>query len=117
MLDTLETAAAYGLRVRPRVTMGADIATVVDFDSHTASMDRIIDSWLPLTFAMNSINRSMGLPDLYPFVLSAAVIVKLSFIHDLIGKAHGRTGNNRRSGGLRAVVAGLRRAQGSPETA
>ena len=33
-------------------------------------MDRIIEAWLPLTFAVNSINRSMGLQDLYPFVLS-----------------------------------------------
>ena len=47
-------------------------------------MDRIIDSWLPLTFAVNSINRSMGIADLYPFVLAPAVIVKLSFIHDRI---------------------------------
>ena len=117
MLDTLETAAAYGLRVRPRVTMGADIATVVDFDPHTAAMDRIIDSWLPLTFAVNSINRSMGLPDLYPFILSPAVIVKLSFIHDLIRKANARASEDQPRGTLRALVAGLRRSQGSPDTA
>ena len=39
-------------------------------------MDRLIEAWLPLTYAMNSINRSMGLQDLYPFVLSPAVIMK-----------------------------------------
>jgi hypothetical protein len=44
-------------------------------------MDRIINSWLPLTFAVNSINRSMGQPDLYSFVLSPAVISKLAFLH------------------------------------
>ena len=44
---------------------------MIDFDPHVAEMDRIIDAWLPLTFAVNSINRSMGLPDLYPFVLDA----------------------------------------------
>jgi hypothetical protein len=44
-------------------------------------MDRIINSWLPLTFAVNSINRSMGQPDLYPFVLTPAVISKLAFVH------------------------------------
>jgi len=34
-------------------------------------------------------NRAMGLQDLYPFVLSPAVIHKLGFIHDLV---HGRVG-------------------------
>jgi len=33
-------------------------------------MPRIIDAWLPPTFAVNSLNRAMGNPDLYPFVLS-----------------------------------------------
>jgi hypothetical protein len=34
--------------------------------------------------ALNSINRSMGLPDLYPFVLSSAVIAKLRFVYEVI---------------------------------
>jgi hypothetical protein len=46
-------------------------------------MDRILNTWLPLTFAVNSINRSMGQPDLYPFVLSPPVISKLAFLHEL----------------------------------
>jgi hypothetical protein len=116
MVDTLETAGAFGLRVRPTVSKGADLATFVDFDPHTASMDRIIDSWLPLTFAVNSINRSMGLSDLYPFVLAPAVIVKLSFIHDRIHAAGGRGINpDSERGALRAVVAGLKRTVGVPE--
>lgn len=48
----------------------------------------LIDAWVPLTVAVNSINRSMGQPDLYPFVLSEPVLVKLQYIHDLI---HGAT--------------------------
>ena len=54
------------------------MAITIDFDPHNADMARIIEAWLPLTFAVNSINRSMGLPDLYPFVLAPAVIVKLT---------------------------------------
>jgi hypothetical protein len=95
MVDTLETANAFGLRVRPKVGKGANLATTVDFDPHSAAMDRIIDSWLPLTFAVNSLNRSMGIPDLYPFVLAPAVIVKLSFIHDRIHAAGGRVNAGR----------------------
>ena len=115
MVDTLETANAFGLRVRPKVSKGADLSTAVDFDPHTANMDRIIDSWLPLTFAVNSINRSMGIPDLYPFVLAPAAIIKLSFIHDCIHAAAGHPTTDQARGALRAVIAGLKRAVGAPE--
>jgi hypothetical protein len=33
----------------------------MDFDPYLATMERIIDAWLPLTFAVNSITRSMGI--------------------------------------------------------
>jgi hypothetical protein len=46
--------------------------------------DEIIKHWLPLTYAVNSINRSMGQPDLYPFVLSPVVINKLRWVHWII---------------------------------
>ena len=39
--------------------------------------------WLPLTYALNAVNRSMGKDDLYPFVLSAPVMAKLDFVHRL----------------------------------
>lgn len=114
MVDTLETASAFGLRLRPSVAKGADLATAVDFDPHATTMERIIDAWLPLTFAVNSINRSMGISDLYPFVLGPPVIVKLGFIHDRIRASNGRAVANQPSGALRAVIAGLKRAVGSP---
>ncbi len=113
MVDTLETAGAFGLSVWPKVTKGVELATNIDFDPHDTDMNRIIDAWLPLTFAVNSINRSMGLPDLYPFVLGPGIIMKLTFIHAL-------TSGRRRPGGsgaketFRAMAAGLRRKIGSP---
>ncbi len=88
MVDTLETAGAFGLHLRPKANK--DSTTTIDFDPHTATMDRIIDSWLPLTFAVNSVNRSMGIADLYPFVLTPTIIVKLSFIHDRIHAVQGQ---------------------------
>ena len=39
---------------------------------------------MPLTVTLNNVNRSMGQPDLYPFVLSQPVMEKLDFIHALI---------------------------------
>jgi hypothetical protein len=47
--------------------------------------DRILERWLVLSEASNSINRCMGLPDLYPFVISEAAAGKLAFVHELIG--------------------------------
>jgi len=115
MVDTLETAAAFGLRVRPKVSMAAGLAAEINFDPYRATMERIIDAWLPLTFAANSINRSMGLPDLYPFVLPPPVIVKLSFIHERIHEAAGRQVPADGKGALRAMIASLKRAVGSPQ--
>lgn len=114
MVDALETTNAFGVRLHPRLTR-ADLATAVDFDPYAASMDRIIDAWLPLTFAFNSINRSMGLGDFYPFVPAPAVVVKLSVIHDRIRAASGRHTVGRAEGTLRAVIAGLKRSAGTPE--
>ena len=44
----------------------------------------IVEAWLPLVYAANSLNRSMGLADLYPFVISPPVIEKLGFMHRLV---------------------------------
>jgi hypothetical protein len=66
IIDTLETAAGFGIRIRPRVGNGM-LAANADFDSCEAhSITALIDAWTPLTFAVNSLNRSMGQPDLYP---------------------------------------------------
>jgi hypothetical protein len=40
--------------------------------------------WLPLSWALNMVNRSMGRDDLYPFVLPKAVLEKMLFIHTVI---------------------------------
>jgi hypothetical protein len=85
IVDTLETASAFGLRIHPATTRNKALHADIVFDPHHApSMQRIIDAWLPLTFAMNSLNRSMGHADLYPFILSEPVMKKLGFIHDII---------------------------------
>jgi hypothetical protein len=115
MVDTVETAAEFGLGLDPKRQTGTDLSTVVDFDPHFADIDRIIDAWLPLTFALNSINRSMGMADLYPFQLAPAVIWKLAFIHDCIrGHCAVIAGEDP---ALRAVIAGLKRSVGSPPLA
>lgn len=84
MVDTLETAAALGIRIDPEVDDEGGLSAEINFDPYTMQARWLIASWRPLTIALNVLNRSMGLPDLYPFVLAAPVQVKLGFVHDLI---------------------------------
>jgi hypothetical protein len=110
MVDTLETASAFGLRVKPRVSRQQELSAAIDFDPHRVDdLNRLIAAWLPLTFAVNSLNRSMGQPDLYPFVLAPAAIGKLAFVHERVSAAAGRIeGGAGPSGVLQAVASGLR---------
>jgi hypothetical protein len=89
IVDTLETAGAFGMKVKPRAARG-HIAAAIDFDPYTTRRwDQLIEAWLPIEFATNSLNRSMGLTDLYPFLLSPRVIEKLGFIHALTHRQEG----------------------------
>jgi hypothetical protein len=57
----------------------------VDFDPYSVrDPSALIDTWIPLSNALNSLNRTMGLTDIYPFILSPGVIGKLSAMHDLL---------------------------------
>jgi hypothetical protein len=88
IVDTLEMAGSLGLRVDPVVTDDVSYSAEVDFDPHkAATIERLVQRWLPIAGAVNSINRCMGQPDLYPFVLTPAVIGKLGFVHGLIQRA------------------------------
>ena len=83
MVDTLETAGAMGLRLKA----GADLSLCHPVDPFQGtSSDQLIKTWVPLTLALNSLNRSMGQKDLYPFSLPSAVQAKLAFVHDLVSR-------------------------------
>lgn len=83
LIDTLETAQAFGLSMQPESAPEMAMRADIDPYCHT-SLEDILARALPLTFAVNSLNRSMGQPDLYPFVLSPTVTGKLGFIHDVL---------------------------------
>jgi len=88
ILDTMEMARALNLQVAPRLDETGALEAQVDFEPYrVVDFATIVDNWLPISFAMNSINRCMGQPDLYPFVLSPTVIGKLGFVHRLVGTA------------------------------
>ncbi|GBQ16672.1 hypothetical protein CFR78_02020 [Komagataeibacter rhaeticus] len=85
IISTLETAWAYRISIDAAGAHAPPLRTSIRRDPYTEmSFDEITQGWLPLTYAVNSLNRSMGLPDFYPFVLTPEILRKLSFIHDLI---------------------------------
>jgi hypothetical protein len=43
-----------------------------------------MERWIPLATAMNSLNRSMGHSDFYPFVIPRPAYDKLAFVHNVI---------------------------------
>jgi hypothetical protein len=85
IVDTLEMARAFGMYVHPRLASSGELDAQVDFDPYLVrEASPLIDTWIPLSNALNGLNRTMGLPDLYPFILSPPVVKKLSVIHDLV---------------------------------
>lgn len=85
IVDTLETAQAFGMTIRARAGTDPVLSMEIEFDPYrTADFDTLVQAWVPLTAAVNSLNGSMGQPDLYPFVLAHDVIEKLRFIHRLV---------------------------------
>jgi hypothetical protein len=102
MVDTLETARSFGLALKPKVATGAakETKSAAKLEVGTRRLafddfDDLVRAWIPLTVALNSFNRSMGLPDLYPFVLSEAALKKIRFVHDTIEPFHLQNGSSR----------------------
>lgn len=83
--DSLEMAAAFGLGMRPRLDPTGELTARIRLDPYAEKdYGRIAEAWTPVTIAMNGLNRCMGTPDLYPFVMSDAVVAKLRYIHGLV---------------------------------
>jgi hypothetical protein len=75
--DTLETAAQFGFASLPKRATAA---------SH-ADIEPIVAEWIELSVALNALNRSMGMPDAYPFAIAEPVKAKLSLVHRAIRAA------------------------------
>jgi hypothetical protein len=90
MADTVDTALSFGVNA-DKVEIGADDLFHVEDLWRPQLPDaehflEFLNSWLRLTHVLNEFSRSMGQPDIYPFVLPHAVVPKLQFIHRLIAE-------------------------------
>lgn len=85
MVDTLETASSFDLSVSGNVIDSPYVLdesySIVDMEK---SFSQLFDDWCSLTQALNSLNRSMGMDDAYPFVVSLTSLKKLRFVHHTI---------------------------------
>ncbi|WP_420994166.1 zinc-binding metallopeptidase family protein [Cupriavidus sp. 30B13] len=82
IVDTVDTAAACGLELNPS-NAGEPVLTD-QTPVEVSSFDSLMNRWYPLTYVLNSLNRSLGLADGYPFALSPKVVEKLRFVHDVV---------------------------------
>ena len=83
MTDTLEMSVTCGLALEPRRAgepeLKPDPSIVIPKPS---AFEAMIENWYAVTYILNNLNRGVGLPDGYPFVLSSPVIEKLRFVHE-----------------------------------
>ena len=87
MVDLLETAAAYNTRVSIP-GQGVELDEVINpLETGAPEFDMLVEQWVPLTLLVNSLNRSLGQEDAYPFALSPGALDKLRFVHDVIGES------------------------------
>ncbi|MFO0742217.1 MAG: putative zinc-binding peptidase [Labilithrix sp.] len=85
MVDTLETASACGVKIEPPRHDEPTLTEVPNpVGDEEVSFERLIESWAPITYVLNNLNRGLGNDDAYPFVLSEPATKKLRFIHDTI---------------------------------
>ncbi len=76
-MDTLETANAYGLTV---YASRGETKTI--HEPYESLFELVLGDWHTLTIVLNSLNRSMGLKDAYPFVISKIAGAKMIFVRE-----------------------------------
>ncbi|NOT70997.1 MAG: hypothetical protein HOP09_06835 [Hyphomicrobium sp.] len=85
MVDAVDTAKAEGMEPRKS---GFSFGALWPFKARDVYRDHtfatLIGRWVPLTISLNSLSRSMGHDDFYPFVIAGPVYDKLAFVHALI---------------------------------
>lgn len=79
LVDTVEMARDYELTVRGRPIHSLEFASDEDSD-----FDVLLTDWNELTKVLNSLNRSMGQPDAYPFTVTGMAVEKIHFVNRII---------------------------------
>ena len=60
----VETAGSFGMKLTPQhPAAGSMTANPQNVSAVNSSFDGLLENWFPLTYALNSLNRGMGIPD------------------------------------------------------
>jgi hypothetical protein len=85
MVDLLETASAYRTSVAVPGSEDPRPARITNpFEKAETDFDALVAQWVPVTLMVNSLNRSLGQNDAYPFALSEGALRKLRYVHEVI---------------------------------
>ncbi|HEY2254909.1 MAG TPA: putative zinc-binding peptidase [Variovorax sp.] len=87
MVDGLETAASWGMRLDFALPGGPPLAARSLDLAADSIRNTVVDQWLPVSQFINAMDRSLGAHDSYPFIIVAPVIEKLDFIHRVVRAA------------------------------
>jgi hypothetical protein len=83
MVDLLNTGRAWSVSIG-----GFKDQKVADEIPAEAQLSeefaRMVHEWVPLTLLANSLSRSLGHEDVYPFALSYRALQKMQFIHQVV---------------------------------
>jgi len=97
IVDTLETWQSLGQETRLDTAVVRAIRLPFRMGTDSAAspgdFDAIVSLWIEASVMLNALNRSMGLPDPYPFVLNQPAREKLRFVHEAVlgaGSPHPR---------------------------
>lgn len=85
LVDCVDTAENEGMEPRAAGLLYGALWPFKAYDVYRdETFDALMERWIPLTLALNAMNRSMGHADFYPFVVPAAAYDKLAFVHRVI---------------------------------
>ncbi|HSI57812.1 MAG TPA: putative zinc-binding peptidase [Ideonella sp.] len=87
MVDGLDTAAAWGMRLDHAMVDGAPVLPQPIAPGSASVEASLIQQWLPVSQFVNAMNRSLGSNDGYPFLLPPPVVAKLDFVHRVVSAA------------------------------
>jgi hypothetical protein len=95
IVDVLDTSTSYGVALLPDDPSEPTLTDRTPVED--ASFDNLMKRWYPLTYALNSLNRSLGMADGYPFTLAVPVVNKLRFVHRVIADAGNKSSTSQSS--------------------
>jgi len=83
MVDLLNTARSWNVSIAGFSDQKVEDEIPAEAQL-TEEFSRMVHEWVPLTLLANSLSRSLGHEDVYPFALSYQAMRKMQFIHQVV---------------------------------